>query len=119
MLDVHGGTGPALGWLVFALFCLAKSLHLGIFALLAGWIVRVPWAAIAIPALWVAIEWTHGPLGFAWLDLGNAGIDMGIPLRLAPITGVYGLSFLFALMATALAPRRSCAVRASSLRRCC
>jgi apolipoprotein N-acyltransferase len=103
VLDVHGGTGPALGWVLFALFCLAKAVHMGLFALLAGWAIRVPWAAIAVPALWVAIEWTHGPLGFAWLDLGNAGIDMGAALRLAPITGVYGLSFLFALMSTALA----------------
>jgi apolipoprotein N-acyltransferase len=103
VLNVHGGTGPVLGWVLFALFCLAKSLHLGVFALLAGWAVEVPWAAIAVPALWVAIEWTHGPLGFAWLDLGNAGIDMSVPLRLAPVTGVYGLSFLFAMMGTALA----------------
>jgi len=103
VLDVHGGTGAALGWVLFGLFCLAKALHMGAFALLAGWAIRVPWAVIAIPALWVAIEWTHGSLGFAWLDLGNAGVDMGVPLRLAPITGVYGLSFLFAMMSTALA----------------
>jgi apolipoprotein N-acyltransferase len=57
----------------------------------------------ALAAWWVAVEVTHGPLGFAWLALGNAGIDMGIPLRLAPVTGVYGLSFIFAMMATALA----------------
>ena len=50
----------------------------------------------AVAALWVAIEVTHGPLGFAWLALGNAGIDMGVPMRLAPFTGVYGLSFVFA-----------------------
>lgn len=103
VLDVHGGTGPVLGWLCFALFCLAKALHMAAFALLAGWIMRVPWAVLAVPALWVAIEWTHGPLGFAWLDLGNAGIDMSIPLRLAPVTGVYGLSYLFAMMSTGLA----------------
>ena len=54
-------------------------------------------------AWWVAVEVTHGWLGFAWLTLGNAGIDMGVPLRLAPITGVYGLSFAFMMMATALA----------------
>jgi len=46
---------------------------------------------------------THGSLGFAWLALGNAGIDMGIPMRLAPYAGVYGLSFVFALMAAVLA----------------
>jgi apolipoprotein N-acyltransferase len=103
VLDVHGGTGHVLSWLMLILFCLAKALHMGAFALLAGWAMRVWWAAIAVPAVWVAIEWTHGPLGFAWLDLGNAGIDMAVPLRLAPITGVYGLSFVFALMSTAVA----------------
>jgi apolipoprotein N-acyltransferase len=103
VLDVHGGTGPVAGWLVMALFCLIKALHMAGFALFAGWAIQVSWAALAVPAVWVAIEWTHGPLGFAWLDLGNAGIDMSIPLRLAPITGVYGLSFLFALMSTAVA----------------
>src|SRR6185503_2400188 len=40
---------------------------------------------------------------FAWLALGNAGIEMGIPMRLAPYTGVYGLSFVFAMMAAAVA----------------
>ena len=103
VLDVYGSTGHLLSWLMLLLFCLAKALHMGAFALLAGWAMRVPWAAIAVPALWVAIEWTHGPLGFAWLDLGNAAIDMSIPLRLAPFTGVYGLSFLFVVMSTAMA----------------
>jgi apolipoprotein N-acyltransferase len=56
-----------------------------------------------VAALWVAIEATHGALGFAWLTLGNAAIDMSAPLRLAPITGVYGISFVFAAMAAALA----------------
>ena len=76
---------------------------LGVFALLAGILMRRWWAVPAVAALWVAVEVTHGPLGFAWLALGNAGIDMGIPLRLAPFTGVYGLSFVFAMMAAALA----------------
>jgi apolipoprotein N-acyltransferase len=61
------------------------------------------WAVPAVAAWWVTGEVTHGPLGFAWLTLGNAGVDMGIPMRLAPYTGVYGLSFVFAMMAAALA----------------
>ena len=103
VLSVHGGLGDPLGWAVFMLFCLAKGLHMAVFALLAGILMRRWWAMPAVAALWVAIEVTHGPLGFAWLALGNAGIDMGVPLRLAPIAGVYGLSFLFALMAVAIA----------------
>ena len=57
------------------------------------------WRAYALPAvaaLWVGLERTHGTFGFAWLALGNAGINMSVPLRLAPFVGVYGLSFVFA-----------------------
>ena len=103
VLSYHGGLGDAAGWAVFLLFCVAKALHLGAFAILAGLLMRRWWAVPAVAALWVAIEVTHGSLGFAWLALGNAAIDMGAPLRLAPFTGVYGISFVFAMMATALA----------------
>ena len=103
VLSAYGGMGEVEGWAVFLLFCLAKALHMGVFALLAGILMRRWWAAPAVAALWVAIEVTHGSLGFAWLALGNAGIDMSVPLRLAPFTGVYGLSFVFALLAAALA----------------
>jgi apolipoprotein N-acyltransferase len=115
VLSVYAGMGDVEGWAVFMLFCLAKGLHLAVFALLAGILMRRWWAAPAVAALWVAIEVTHGSLGFAWLALGNAGIDMSVPLRLAPFTGVYGLSFVFALLAAALAlailrrPRRELA----------
>ncbi len=37
------------------------------------------------------------------VDSGNAGIDMSLPLRLSPFLGVYGLSFVFAMTAAALA----------------
>lgn len=103
VLAVHGGLGEAAGWAVFTLFAVVKALHMGVFAWLAGVVMRRWWAVPATAALWVAVEVTHGPLGFAWLALGNTGIDMSIPMRLAPITGVYGLSFIFAVAAAALA----------------
>ncbi len=103
VLSFHGGLGEAAGWAVFLLFCAAKAIHMGIFGALAGMVMRRWWAAPSVAALWVAVEVTHGSLGFAWLALGNAGIDMGVPMRLAPFTGVYGLSFVFALMSAALA----------------
>jgi apolipoprotein N-acyltransferase len=103
VLAYHGGLGEVAGWAVFLLFCLTKALHMGIFAVLAGIPMRRWWAVPSVAALWVAVEAAHGPLGFAWLALGNAGIDMGVPLRLAPFTGVYGISFAFMMMATALA----------------
>lgn len=103
VLSFHGGLGEPAGWAVFLLFCLAKALHTAVFTMLAGILMRRWWAVPAVASWWVAVEVTHGPLGFAWLALGNAGINMGIPLRLAPVTGVYGLSFVFAMLSTALA----------------
>jgi len=116
VLTRHGKLSLFLAWLAVALFALIKGLHLAVFSLVAGIAIRRSWAVLAVPALWVAIERTHGPLGFAWLALGNAGTDMGLPMRLAPYTGVYGLSFVFAMCATALAlaalrrPRRHLAL---------
>ncbi|MGB9606071.1 MAG: apolipoprotein N-acyltransferase, partial [Bryobacteraceae bacterium] len=87
-LAVHGNLAPAVAWGAVALLALIKGLHTGFFGLLASGLLSSRWAALAIPALWVSIERTHGPLGFAWLALGNAGIDMEIPPRAAPFTGV-------------------------------
>ncbi len=103
VLEVHGGMGVFGSWGAFLLFCLAKALHMAVFALAAGAVMRRAYAIPAVAALWVAIESTHGWLGFAWQALGNAGINMGVPMRLAPYTGVYGLSFVFTAMSTALA----------------
>jgi apolipoprotein N-acyltransferase len=115
VLAMYAGIGSAVAWALFALFYLTKALHMAVFALVTGIVMRTAWAIPGVAALWVAIEVTHGSLGFAWLALGNAGIDMGVPMRLAPLTGVYGISFVFAMTSAALAlavlrrPRRQLA----------
>ncbi|HEY1758466.1 MAG TPA: apolipoprotein N-acyltransferase [Bryobacteraceae bacterium] len=103
VLQFHGGLGLWLSWVTFVLFAVLKGLHMALFATLAGFVIRKPWAVPAVAALWTGIERTHGPFGFAWLDLGNAGIDMPIALRVAPFVGVYGLSFVFAMLGCAVA----------------
>jgi apolipoprotein N-acyltransferase len=103
VLEVHGGMGRWGGWGTFLLFSLIKSLHMAVFAMLAAVVISRWYAIPAVAALWTGIERTHGDLGFAWLCLGNAGIDMPLPMRVAPWVGVYGLSFLFAMMATGAA----------------
>ncbi|MCL6546317.1 MAG: apolipoprotein N-acyltransferase [Bryobacteraceae bacterium] len=103
VLETYGGLGFWGSWGAVLLFSVAKALHLAVFAAAVGPLMRRWWAIPASAALWVAIERTHGPLGFAWQALGNAGISMGVPLRLAPFTGVYGLSFVFAMLSAALA----------------
>jgi apolipoprotein N-acyltransferase len=103
VLEVHGGMGHWGSWGTFALFCVLKALHLALFSLLAAVLIDTKYAIPAIAALWTGIERTHGTFGFAWLTLGNAGIDMPLPLRVAPFVGVYGISFLFALMSAVVA----------------
>jgi apolipoprotein N-acyltransferase len=103
VISFHGGLGPVAGSAVWVLFCLAKGLYLGIFGALAGVLIQKRYAIIAIPALWAGIERVPGPFFYTWLTLGNAGIDMALPMRLAPYTGVYGLSFIFAMFGTAIA----------------
>jgi apolipoprotein N-acyltransferase len=103
VMSVHGKLGPWLGGFAFVLFCAIKGLHLAIFTTLAGVLIHRRYALAAIPALWVIIERIPDPFGFMWLQLGNAGIGMGVPLRLAPLVGVYGLSFVFAMMGAAVA----------------
>ena len=103
VLAVHGGLDVWLSWVTFFLFAILKGLHMALFALLAGFVMRKWWAIPGIAALWTGIERTHGPLGFAWLDLGNAGVNMPLAMRLAPYAGVYGLSFVFAMLGCALA----------------
>src|SRR5271168_1789516 len=99
----YGDMGTFGSWGTFVLFCLIKALHLGLFSLLAAVLLPMWYAIPAIAALWTGIERTHGMFGFAWLCLGNAGIDMALPMRLAPFTGVYGLSFVFMLLSAGAA----------------
>jgi apolipoprotein N-acyltransferase len=103
VISVHGGLGTTGGFFGFLLFVILRAFPLGVFGLLAGVLVQRPYGLFAIPALWVAIERLPWLFHYTWLALGNAGIEMAVPMRLAPITGVYGLSFLFAMLGTAVA----------------
>jgi apolipoprotein N-acyltransferase len=103
VLEAHGGMGRWGGWGTFLLFCLAKAVHLGVFSMFAAVVLKTRYAIPAIAALWTGIERTHGDFGFAWLALGNAGIDMPLPMRVAPFLGVYGLSFIFAITGATVA----------------
>ena len=102
-LQEHAGVSSATAWFLFILFCLAKALQTGLFAALAGTLPRRFWTPPVLAALWVALEYTHSWTGFEWLNLGNAASDMSFLLRLAPVTGVWGLSFAFALMSAVIA----------------
>ncbi len=99
----YAGVGGATAWALFLLFSLAKAVQTGVFAALAGYLLDKWYAPPTVAALWVALEWTHSYTGFEWLNLGNAASDLSLVLRLAPVTGVWGLSFVFALMGSVIA----------------
>ena len=103
VVSVHGGLGILVGWAVFLLFCAAKGFYFGVFAMLAGPLIRRWWAVPALAALWVGVDITFGSILFQWVTLGNAAANMSIPMRLAPYTGVHGISFAFMMMSAALA----------------
>lgn len=93
------GDVPALGSAALLVgFFLAKGLHLAVFAALAGPLLARWWAIPGVAALWTAIEGTHPHAGFTWLMLGHAAVDMAVVARLAPLTGVLGMSFVLAMM---------------------
>ena len=103
VLSVHGGLGQGMGTLGFVVFVLLRAIPLGLFGLLAGVLVQRPYAVLGVPCLWVAMERLPWLFEYTWLHLGNAAIDMGLPMRLAPLVGVYGISWIFAAMGTAVA----------------
>jgi apolipoprotein N-acyltransferase len=102
-LEHHAGVSSAVAWMLFTLFCLAKAVQMGAFGVLSGPLISRRFGPPCVAALWVAIEWTHSWTGFEWLNLGNAASGMSVPLRLAPFTGVWGLSFVFALISAVVA----------------
>ena len=104
----YGHVPAGLAGALFAGFVLGKAVHLGVFAWLAGPLLARWWAIPAVAALWTAIEGTHPYAGFTWLMLGHAAVDMPVVARLAPLTGVLGMSFVLAMMnvGVALALRR-------------
>lgn len=102
VLAAYGGLSTPLSLLALVLFAAVKAAHWAFFSWAAGRMIHRWWAIPAIAALWAGLERTQGPLGFAWLMLGNAGISMSLPLRLAPVAGVYGISFLMAAISVAV-----------------
>ena len=104
VLAVHGGVGevgPA-GRLLL-LFCCAKALHWPSSRFSPACSCGRWWAVPAVAALWVRSRGPTARSASPGSRSATRASTWRCPLRLAPFTGVYGLSFLFALMATAVA----------------
>lgn len=106
-VHVYGGLPAWQGVLVLALFVVLMGAFFALFGVLGYALARrVPCPWLALPALWVAIEWlrTYVPFGgFPWNLLGYAGIDHAGFMLSATVSGVYGAGFLIALENSVLA----------------
>lgn len=100
-LSRFGGMPPPLAGFATLCFCALLAL----FPAAAGWLqARLPardaWRALVlIPAAWTLAEWLRSWVlgGFPWLSAGYAAV--GWPVQgLAPLTGVFGLGFVTALL---------------------
>ena len=118
VMNLYGGLDAPVAAGVLLLFCLYYGLYHGLFGYLLAMAARPrPHgrrnALLLTPFLWVGVELLRSRIikGFPWDLLGTAQVD-NIPLtRIATITGVYGISFLIALVnagivAAYLAPER-------------
>ncbi|ABI55752.1 apolipoprotein N-acyltransferase [Alkalilimnicola ehrlichii MLHE-1] len=112
-VSIHqfGGAPPLLAGLTTAAFVLALALFPVLLVESARRLARPGGAAhlwLALPAVWVALEWLRGWLftGFPWLLLGYSQLDTPW-VGWAPVFGVLGMSAWLALLAGGLA----CALR--------
>jgi apolipoprotein N-acyltransferase len=105
-LHVFGLVPVWLTLLLQTVLIAAMSLYVAALCYLANrfWLKPGPtrdW--LVLPALWVLLEWLRGWLlsGFPWLSTGYAMIDS--PLAgLAPVLGVYGVTWAAVLVAAAV-----------------
>ena len=103
-----GGLSAPEALLALFLFCCYLGLYHGLFGLLLSLLTgpgrdyrRV---LVTAPFLWVAVELARTRVtGFPWNLLGIAQVDNSALSRIAPLTGVYGISLEIMLVNVALA----------------
>ena len=100
--------GNAAPWIALLLM-VGLAVIMAAFLWIAGWLISrlsqgEPWLTLLVaPAAWVLIEWLRGWVftGFPWLALGYGQIDT-LYAGWAPVLGVYGVSFMLMVSASAL-----------------
>lgn len=106
----YGGMPSWMAALAVGLLALYLGLYAGAALALAGWL-RGRWSSssltlglLMLPALWALAEWTRGWVftGFPWLVSGYAHTT-GPLAGFAAVGGVYGVGWVAALVAGALA----------------
>ena len=99
---LYGGLDKPVAAGILILFCLYLGLYHALFGGIVGAIrsgFGTQTALLLSPFVWVAVELARARItGLPWDLLGIAQIENGPLTRLAPIAGVYALSFVIALV---------------------
>src|SRR5271163_2680570 len=98
-MHIYGGIGPIASCGILLLYSLVLGLYFGVFGLLLALtrqVSRSPAKALLLaPIYWVALEFAASRITCVpWDQLGYSQIDNFLLTRLAPVTGVYGISFV-------------------------
>jgi len=97
---LYGGLAKPIAAGILILFCLYLGLYHALFAVLIAACRRRfgrQAALLLVPFAWVAVELARARItGFPWDQLGIAQVDNSVLIRIAPITGAYGISFIIA-----------------------
>ncbi len=101
-MHIYGGIGSLASCGILVLYSLVLGLYFGVFGLLtaltrrASGTLTVP--LLLVPVYWVALEFAASRITCVpWDQLGYSQVDNLLLTRLAPITGVYGISFVLAV----------------------
>jgi len=99
---LYGGIPKPASLGILILFSMYLGLYHALFAGLLGWLRKLTSPAVALwvaPFLWVAVELARGRItGFPWDLLGYTQVDNLALTKLAPLTGVMGLSLVIAVV---------------------
>ena len=103
----YGGLSAAMAYVVVFLFCLYLGLYHALFAVLIALVRRgfgLSAALLAAPFLWIGVELARARVtSFPWNLLGYSQVDNSVLTQLAPMAGVYGLSFVLVAVNAAIA----------------
>ncbi len=98
-MHIYGGIGPIASCGILLLYSLVLGLYFGVFGFLLALSRKafqnefVP--LLLAPIFWVALEFAASRITrVPWDQLGYSQVDNFLLTRLAPVTGVYGISFV-------------------------
>lgn len=101
-MTAYGGVPFALSALALLVLAAYLALYLGVFAMGAAWMARMPWPLnlLAPSALWIGLEYlrTYALTGLPWILIGYTQYQNSVLLPIASVAGVYGLSFIVVLI---------------------